>query len=224
METNEDFKTLDILARENSADKKFHLHDYTTTYDRVLTPLRYKEIKLFELGIARGRSHKMWAEYFPKGEIYGIDLFVRKHLHEIPRVHLEVCDQTDREQLENYGKKNGPFDVVIDDGCHHSEWTIQSFEVFWPTVKPGGVYFVEDTFFSYHKDLPECYTPPTVMGYFLDLANRICKPGLEQKGSYYAGYDRRSGPKSIEVLSEWHKTVESISFQMGLIMLTKRGV
>ena len=36
------------------------------------------------------------------------------------------------------------FDVIIDDGGHTNCQIWTSFQKLWPTVKPGGLYFIED--------------------------------------------------------------------------------
>ena len=36
------------------------------------------------------------------------------------------------------------FDIVIDDGGHQNTHTVTTFAHFWPVVRPGGMYFIED--------------------------------------------------------------------------------
>ena len=43
--------------------------------------------------------------------------------------------------IQNSG---GDFDVVIDDGGHTNCQIWTTFLKLWPTVKPGGLYFIED--------------------------------------------------------------------------------
>jgi len=42
--------------------------------------------------------------------------------------------------------------IVIDDASHLSSKTIASFETWWPRVRDGGLYVVEDTHCSYDTD------------------------------------------------------------------------
>ena len=42
------------------------------------------------------------------------------------------------------GAKNAPFDVIVDDGGHTNKQIRRTFEAFWPHVKRGGLYFIED--------------------------------------------------------------------------------
>ena len=51
------------------------------------------------------------------------------------------------EHLEHLGVFSCPsclFDAIIDDGSHTNGAIMKSFELLWPSVKPGGRYFVED--------------------------------------------------------------------------------
>merc|ERR1712029_878213 len=38
----------------------------------------------------------------------------------------------------------GNFDIIIDDGSHVPNHQLVSFETLWPSIKPGGMYIVED--------------------------------------------------------------------------------
>ena len=54
-------------------------------------------------------------------------------------------DQGDDKVLDNWIEiSGGKFDVVIDDGGHQNCQIWHSFMKLWPTVKPGGLYFIED--------------------------------------------------------------------------------
>ena len=40
--------------------------------------------------------------------------------------------------------KGAPFEVVIDDGGHENKLMLPAFHSLWPSVTPGGLYFIED--------------------------------------------------------------------------------
>jgi hypothetical protein len=36
------------------------------------------------------------------------------------------------------------YELIVDDGSHVNEWTVRSFEIFWPRLSSGGIYIIED--------------------------------------------------------------------------------
>jgi len=48
-------------------------HGYTKIYYEIMKDVKNDPINFFEIGIFFGASLKMWYEFFPKGNIYGID-------------------------------------------------------------------------------------------------------------------------------------------------------
>jgi hypothetical protein len=39
---------------------------------------------------------------------------------------------------------DGPFDLIVDDGCHNGMIVEDTFDLLWPLVAPGGFYVIED--------------------------------------------------------------------------------
>ena len=50
-----------------------HRHPYTAIYSMLFGPLKNKEIRFAEIGVASGSSVVMWWNYFTKGQIYAFD-------------------------------------------------------------------------------------------------------------------------------------------------------
>ena len=60
-------------------------------------------------------------------------------------INVLTGDQGDYGTLDKWiSQSGGNFDVVIDDGGHQNCQIWNSFMKLWPTVKPGGLYFIED--------------------------------------------------------------------------------
>lgn len=144
---------LHLLAALCGTDK-FGLHHYTGVYEELARPLRRRAVTLLELGVGGygqnlgGESLLMWAAYFPKGRIYGIDIEDKSALSR-GRIKVFQVSQTDREGLASLCRQIGPFDLVVDDGSHVNAHQIASFRILWPFVKDGGSYVVEDVQTSY---------------------------------------------------------------------------
>jgi len=116
------------------------LHHYIESYDRLLTPYRYGKINVLEIGICQGHSLKMWREYFPEANIFGIDINV---IDEIPGVTMYQADQSDRARLEELFPDT-VFDIIIDDGSHKIQHQLLSAKYLWGKMKSGGLYIIED--------------------------------------------------------------------------------
>jgi hypothetical protein len=132
-------------------------HAYADAYERHLGHLRDRPIKLLEIGVggyadrdSGGASLRMWKEFFPRGEIVGIDIHDKSNLAE-ERVTILKGDQSDGTFIGDVGAQFGPFDVVIDDGSHVSSHVLASFLGLFPYLKDDGIYVIEDLQASYWK-------------------------------------------------------------------------
>lgn len=157
--------TLQLLGQKHGTDKAGH--GYLDFYEHFLLPLKDKEINLCELGVFYGSSIKMWYEYFPNGTIFGLDSFQGKqgngssfpgytdfarYLAENEemkkRVSLHQVDQSKVKDLTAFVQfcqhRGIQFDVIIDDASHLMYDQQITLYHFYPLVKPGGFYIIED--------------------------------------------------------------------------------
>jgi SAM-dependent methyltransferase len=142
-------QTLDEIASLQSqtgpkTDKGSDAHDYLRFYELEFSPLRDEPIKFMEIGVQTGSSIRLWLEYFSKARVFGID--IGKMTFPVDdRYTFVQGDQSSVPFWESFiGTHGSDWDVIIDDGGHHSGQIITSFESLWPHVKPGGVYIIED--------------------------------------------------------------------------------
>ena len=79
--------------------------------------------------------------------------------------------------LDKITKETGDFDLIIDDGSHINEHVIESFKYFFPKLKDGGIYVVEDTQTSYWKeyggDSENFENKKTIYGFFKTLIDSL---------------------------------------------------
>lgn len=136
---------------------KFEL-GYLPEYERFLMPIRKKARSILEIGIGAhnntksgGYSLKMWASYFKKAKIYGIDLIDKSFLNS-RRISTFKCDQSNASDIKKK-TKDLTFDLIIDDGSHFVEHQITSFQNLFPKLNPGGFYIIEDISGSFSKRL-----------------------------------------------------------------------
>jgi len=137
-------------------------HNYTDIYEAYLGRDRYSPITILEIGIGTkgakwdarivhgrnsrgGASVRMWYEYFPNGRILAIDVNPAKYLDN-DRIRTFEVNQGDKDELASFLSKIGEtrFDYVIDDGSHCPDHQQIALSVLFPSLKPGGYYFIED--------------------------------------------------------------------------------
>jgi ubiquinone/menaquinone biosynthesis C-methylase UbiE len=131
-------KLSEIYPKYSMADAggdKNTAHTYIDIYEAEMQKI--SDISLLEIGVYQGHSIAMWMEYFENSEIIGVDITNNRMAYDIPFI---VADAT-RPVPQLADKK---FDYIIDDGSHTLADQLTSFEVWWPSIKPGGKYFIED--------------------------------------------------------------------------------
>lgn len=151
--------TLDQIGLRAGTDKASNGHNYLNFYEKFLSPLRNEPIILIEAGVGGyafpdrgGESLRMWSKYFehPDRKIVGFDLHDKSGVLSTGALILQI-DQTDEAALQqNFGHL--PIDVFIDDASHVNPYSIQTFKIMFPLLKPGGIYIWEDIHTSFWKE------------------------------------------------------------------------
>jgi demethylmacrocin O-methyltransferase len=211
------FGNLNLLAALCGTDK-YGAHDYTPVYQELMSPRRRQPVRLLEIGVggfeseAGGGSLLMWAAYFPKGKVYGIDFHDKTALSR-GRIEVLQCSQTDATGLTRIGERCGPFDFIIDDGSHVNSEQVASFRVLWPFVKDRGTYIIEDIQTSYWPAFGGGHPGSSdhahsCMSYFKGMTDSVNAPELLEP----AGAAPRLDP-----------TIGSIAFHHNLIVITKNA-
>ena len=145
---------LTSLATIHGTDK-WGTHWYAVHYEKHFKHLRKKKLKILEIGVgeygdpnAGGASLRMWKSYFPKSQIYSIDIYDKSSIEE-DRIKIFRGSQGDPDFLRDVVKQMGGLDIVIDDGSHRCEDVITSLQTLFPLLAEGGIYAIEDTQTSY---------------------------------------------------------------------------
>lgn len=152
---------LDRLAHKYGTDKgtqqprgnELSPKNYTRYYTKHFEPIRLECLNVLEIGVFQGASLKMWSDYFPNANIYGLDIRKRckRYTDTSRRTKVFIGDQTDTRILQQMVRETGNLDIVIDDGGHHMLQQQTSFRILFPYVVPGGVYVIEDLGTSYRE-------------------------------------------------------------------------
>ena len=145
-------------------------HRYDQSYVLLFEPL-YKDsvLSMMELGIGSGHcpSLRAWLDYFNSAQIYGYDK--RKYTLDadlLSQSRLTIKTNVRTRQSTRGGRTaadvdtawvaaNVPkdLDVIVDDGCHHAFCQLTALKMFWPQLRKGGLYIIEDLW-TYSDGLP----------------------------------------------------------------------
>jgi hypothetical protein len=158
-------KTLDLgqLFRYYGTDKD--AHGYTSMYHTLFDHLKKKPITVLEIGIGTmipnvhssmvgysapgykpGGSLRAWRDYFVNATIHGVDIQADTQFTDEPRIITHLCNSTDKTKVDELMQSLGniTFDIIIDDGSHIDKNQIKTLTNFYPYLKDGGIYIIED--------------------------------------------------------------------------------
>ncbi len=131
---------------------------FLRVYEKFFSPIKNEKVNLLEVGVYKGGSLLLWRDYFPNGNIVGIDI---NHvvLEDNSRITCYQGSQDDLMFLENVAKKevnSTGFDIIIDDASHIGKLTKTTFwYLFDNHLKNGGIYVIEDWGTGYWRDWPD---------------------------------------------------------------------
>jgi len=128
---------------------------YLAVYDAAFAPYRNQPISLLEIGIQNGGSLEVHARYFANHQlIVGCDihpLCASLVFPDYEKIRVVVGDANAHETRAKIASLTAEFDIIIDDGSHKSDDIILSFLHYFPRLKPGGLFVVEDLHASYWR-------------------------------------------------------------------------
>ena len=182
---------------------------YFEIYDRHFEKYKNKDIVLLEVGVSRGGSLQMWADYFGKGsKFFGIDIDPRCKEFENENTKIFIGSQSDRKFLKYVKESIPPVDILIDDGGHYMNQQIILFEELFYYVKKNGVYLCEDTHSSYWLVYGGGYKR---RGTFIEYSKNF----IDMLNAFHS-------EQSIYKISNFTRSVNSIHFYDSILVIEKR--
>ena len=140
--------SLEELAYNYGTDKSHDDHKYVDLYASLFDPIRETVLNVTEIGVSAGQSMLMWHDYFTRATIHGVDIVVyastRKHMASLPRAKLYKLGSTNTLKLERLGLAPASMDIILDDGDHFPLSQMHTLSLWWPFVRAGGYYIIED--------------------------------------------------------------------------------
>lgn len=144
--------------------------DYGCFYEGLFFSKRTQNINLLEIGIDEGLSPRVWKEYFINyNKIVAIDIEPKEKIEGVDVVH---GDATKKEIFNRYDFAALEYDFIIDDGSHLWRDMLASFNLFYPLLKKGGVYIMEDVHPRSEKGLLETHEINKYHPYVIDWRGR----------------------------------------------------
>lgn len=146
--------SLDELGLKHGTDKASNGHDYLWLYESYLDAMRDGLRNLLEIGVAGGNSIRMWEEWMPAANIFGVD-HTKAYVDALKATEFVTPifgDASYADFWQRFRKDWPDMDVIIDDGAHTTYSVWMALQNGFKCLRPGGLWFIEDTHASY---LPE---------------------------------------------------------------------
>ena len=148
-------KQLDAIGVQCHTDKCSYDHNYLDKYEFFLKDWKQETFNLLELGVYMGSSERMWKEYFPHAQIYGVDIDPGCHVYEEERIHIIEADLAKKDELDKLQLIQPR--IIVDDASHFWSHQILALFTLFDALPSGGIYILEDLETSTHAEqFPQC--------------------------------------------------------------------
>ena len=196
-------KKFNELFKTHTGEGIIKWSNYGDIYDKHFAPFRDHPINILEIGVLRGGSMRIWEKYFPKANIFGIDI-------------NEEClqYQSDVSFLRNVKAKIPRVDILIDDGSHRAKDQKITFDEMYYHVRKPGIYLIEDIELNYWLDKDKD-SPDNFMAF---MKNKIDELNIRRTMNRKIS---ESYPfKDTQV--RFNNSTNSISFYENMVVLEKQ--
>ena len=147
---------LDAQGRHTNGTDKETNHHYGDAYEGLF-PDRHAITLMMEIGVADGSSLLAWRDIFPNALCVGMDIHHADRAHG-ERIEMYMGDMRSQYDCERTAGGR-EFDFICEDATHQLGDTLQCLLFFWPFVKPGGLYVVEEfkDYWSLRRNIRELF-------------------------------------------------------------------
>ncbi len=189
-------------------------HAYGRSYHEMFRALRYRPIKLLEIGVLSGASLTAWRAFFPRATVVGCDIRPKTHLN-YRRIRTHLIDQSNPTDLAALAAAEGPFDVIIDDGSHVNAHQVTTFYSLFEHLRDGGTYVIEDSQTSF-------WPGPFGGAHICDPAFAQTCTGEMLELAKYLNHAEFRNDEGIDPRRLLHaRSIRRISFEHNMIILNK---
>jgi trans-aconitate methyltransferase len=139
-----------------NTEANLHKHAYTSIYNLLFSNIRYKDIKLGELGILDNNSMLSWREFFPNAKLYGFEWFderLDKAINDnIDCTYIKMNVKDVNSISEGLSVAGSKFDILIEDSTHQFEDQIKFINEAYKHLNTGGILIIEDIFINANEE------------------------------------------------------------------------
>ena len=161
---------------DNERTDKNTRHSYLPVYQELFDSKRISTKNILEIGIGpfehcNGASIKLWHDFFPNAQIYGVDInpyeIIWDKVKNNDRIILYTSTDGYKESWfeGTFLKSNIRFDIAIDDGPHTLDSMIQFIELYSKVMKEDGIMVIEDVQDIIWVDVLKEYVPEHMKKY-----------------------------------------------------------
>jgi hypothetical protein len=149
---------LDDIGVRHGSELSSLSRDVLRTWERFLAPLRDQNFDLLQIGVGSGESLRTWREWFPAARLVGLDARRLALDPAISECTIVQGNQTDLGALQPL-LRDYRFRLIVDDGSHHPDDQVQTFQLLFPWLEADSVYicagFDESTILAKDQVQPE---------------------------------------------------------------------
>lgn len=188
---------------------------YFDVYETRFAKYKGKDVTFVEVGVQNGGSIEIWSQYFgPNSKLYGIDIDPKcaELKFDNPNIEIIIGDQSLPEFWDETLAKIGNIDVFIDDGGHHNNQQIVTFNKAFPLINVGGIFVIEDTHTSYWPEYEGGLHHVTSF-------TEYCKNFADVVNSMH--YDAVQDNSDLIIAKSVASNISSVSFYDSMIVLEK---
>lgn len=141
-----------------NTNNHLYKHAYTAIYNLLFSSLKYKPIRLSEIGIYHNMSMRCWREFFPNATLYGLEYnqdFINNALeHNLNNTFYSIIDVTNKQSIKAaFNNLEHKMDIIIDDSTHQPLHQINIIQTCLDYLNSGGYLVIEDLFKSVDIEL-----------------------------------------------------------------------
>ena len=189
---------MDLAQLFNKYGSDKDVNGYAQLYHTLFDKMQKDKLVILEIGIGTmipgvhssmvgyglndykpGGSLRAWRDYFTESRIIGADVQPDTQFSDEPRIETYLCNSTSKTEVQEFMAKLGniKFDIIIDDGSHIDDNQYLTLGNFYPFLKDGGIYIIEDIYPS-----SKVSKHPQALGslcnndpyFFVGVSNNLC--------------------------------------------------